>query len=127
VPENPTTRSVPCGSCQHCCRHEYVAVDPAEGDIVELYETIDVINPFTQQPQKALARKPNGDCLYLGAAGCTIHGRHPAACRRFDCRLVYLGLKKMPRVERRLQIREHHDMDALYEIGGRMQRAYPLD
>ena len=32
-----------------------------------------------------LDHKPNGDCVYLGETGCTIHGRHPLMCRAFDC------------------------------------------
>jgi Fe-S-cluster containining protein len=33
----------------------------------------------------ALRRTPDGDCVYLGPQGCTIHGRHPVICKIFDC------------------------------------------
>lgn len=32
-----------------------------------------------------LRHQENGDCIYLGPDGCTIHGHHPAICRTFDC------------------------------------------
>jgi len=37
-----------------------------------------------------IAHLPNGDCVYLGDNGCTIHGRAPALCRAADCRSVAL-------------------------------------
>ena len=43
--------------------------------------TIEVIKP-----------RPNGDCLYLGPGGCTIHDRAPAICRAFGCRKYFASL-----------------------------------
>lgn len=33
-----------------------------------------------------LAHKANGECVYLGKKGCTIHDRAPIVCKAFDCR-----------------------------------------
>lgn len=59
------------------------------GDVVELYDTEEVFDPTRNRPGKALAHKPNGDCVYLGTRGCTIHSWRPSLCRAFDCRLYY--------------------------------------
>ena len=39
-----------------------------------------------------LATEANGQCVYLGASGCTIYERRPLLCRSFDCRKHYLIL-----------------------------------
>ena len=39
-----------------------------------------------------LDHKPNGDCIYLGNGGCTIHESKPRMCREMDCRKVAAGL-----------------------------------
>jgi Fe-S-cluster containining protein len=45
-----------------------------------------------------LKHKANGDCVYLGESGCTIHGRAPVMCRVYDCREQY---RRYSRGERR--------------------------
>jgi Fe-S-cluster containining protein len=35
-----------------------------------------------------LDHKPNGDCIYLGQTGCTIHEDKPLMCQRMDCRVI---------------------------------------
>jgi Fe-S-cluster containining protein len=32
-----------------------------------------------------LPRKENGDCVHLGAHGCTIYGQHPTCCKLYLC------------------------------------------
>lgn len=117
---------VPCGSCHHCCTHEWIFLKPEQGDVAALYDTVDIVNPSTGRPGKALAHKPNGDCIYLGATGCTIHGRHPAVCRDFDCRRFFLGVNQLPRSERRRQMRTVLRFEETYEIGKRMQESHPV-
>lgn len=62
---------------------------PEDGDRPEEYDTIEIGNPLTGEPCQALRQRPNGACIYLGIAGCTIHGRAPALCREFDCRRFF--------------------------------------
>jgi Fe-S-cluster containining protein len=119
-------RIVPCGSCQACCRREWIILDPAAGDVIELYETEDVVDARTGKDAKALAHKTNGDCLYLGAAGCTIHSRRPQVCRSFDCRVHYLNMMKKPRREREQALRGAFNVRELFGIGRDMLKKYPI-
>ena len=48
-------------------------------------------------------RHKNGDCVYLGEAGCMIYDRRPVICRGFDCRKLFL---RQSREERRQWIRD---------------------
>ena len=117
-------RSVPCGSCRACCQREWIILDPVAGDVVELYETEDAIDPKSGRPAKALAHKPDGDCVYLAPSGCSIHGHRPHMCRIFDCRVHYLNMAKMRERERRLHAQLN--VRRIYEIGRDMLKKYPL-
>jgi Fe-S-cluster containining protein len=93
---NKPDASVPCGACQLCCKNTPVML--TERDDVKSYDHVyapDGKTPF-------LRMKENGDCVYLAAAGCSIHSRAPYACRIFDCRAMF---KSMTRDERRDMIR----------------------
>lgn len=79
-------RSVPCGPCTACCRHELIVLHPESGDRAARYLTRRVVNPVTKLPVVALQQQANGDCIYLDDSGCTIHDRAPTICRSFDCR-----------------------------------------
>jgi len=90
---------VPCGSCHLCCKSEVLVLLPDEGDDVASYQ-----HEFMELPQgrlPVLKHKPNGDCVYLGEDGCTIHERAPFICRIFDCRRWFLAHS---RAERRRMI-----------------------
>ena len=81
------TIPVPCNGCTACCRGGCVFLDPVLDDATQ-YECSDAPNLFGR-PMLALNRKPGTDeCVYLGPEGCTIHGRAPAACRTYDCRVM---------------------------------------
>lgn len=84
--------AVPCNGCIACCKHDLIVIHPEEGDDASTYETMQVINPITGAPALALKRQANGWCIYLTEGGCSIHGRAPAICREFDCRLAFLKL-----------------------------------
>lgn len=84
--------SVPCNGCTACCRNELLFLHPEMGDKPEDYETMPAVNPLNGRVGVALKQKPNGDCIYLGENGCTIHGRAPAICKEFDCRRFFLSL-----------------------------------
>lgn len=97
---------VPCNGCTECCQKDLIILHPECGDDSEQYETMQTINPMTGKSCLALAHKPEGNCIYLGEDGCTIHDRAPAICREFDCRRFYLKLRKeTTRPERRRMIR----------------------
>lgn len=94
----PMTRLVPCGSCRACCQNELVVLFPEQGDDPSTYEHT-IVDDGQGHKFLALKMKPNGDCIYLGEKGCTIHDRAPAVCKSFDCRLYFLS---MTRNDRRL-------------------------
>jgi len=97
APKHLEPASVPCGTCQLCCKKTLVLLVPEAGDDVGSYVTRSV------EGVHMLATKANGDCFYLGEAGCTIHDRAPIMCKVFDCR----GLHAMySRDQRRNLVRQ---------------------
>jgi hypothetical protein len=77
--------AVPCNGCTLCCQRDAIRLE-AE-DRPEDYQT----EPHPYLPGALmLAHKPNGECVYLDAQGCSIHGRAPSLCRVADCRAVAL-------------------------------------
>ena len=74
--------AVPCAGCTLCCR-EFTLIPITDADCASDYET------QTFAGRTALAWKANGECVYLTAMGCAIHGRAPEACRVYDCREDY--------------------------------------
>ena len=77
------TGNVPCNGCTHCCRGDAVRIMPHE-DLTQ-YKTEP--HPFFVGDYM-LAHKVNGDCIYLGENGCTIHECKPQQCREMDCRRI---------------------------------------
>ncbi len=71
---------VPCGSCTACCRGPDRELRLGPEDDPNDWDT------YEQRGGYYLARKENGDCLYLGDEGCTIYEKRPVVCREFDCR-----------------------------------------
>ena len=97
----PVSAYVPCDGCTACCRGEQIILHPEDGDDPSQYETvpakrsggldrIEEIYGLKYDGALALKQKPNGDCIYLGEKGCTIHDHRPAICRTFDCRKFVL-------------------------------------
>jgi Fe-S-cluster containining protein len=98
--------NVPCGACRLCCRsNSIVMLLEREGDVVASYEH-EVVDLPGAGRGPILKRKPNGECIYLGKNGCSIHDRAPAVCRVFDCRGAYLAFMDHPRPERRRMLKE---------------------
>ena len=74
---------VPCGNCTRCCHGDAVRLLPS--DDLSQYKT----EPHPYIPKaRMLAHSPNGDCVYLGLGGCTIHDTKPLMCREMDCRRI---------------------------------------
>jgi uncharacterized protein len=78
---------VPCNGCTLCCQGDAIRLE--EEDRAEDFQT----EPHPYIPGALmLAHKPNGECIYLDANGCSIHDRAPSLCRVADCRAVALKL-----------------------------------
>jgi len=83
--QKPLYNFVPCNGCTLCCQGDAIRLtedDKPEDYITEPHPYID--------DARMLAHKDNGDCIYLGDTGCTIHDRAPLLCRSADCRSIAL-------------------------------------
>jgi hypothetical protein len=78
---------VDCGSCRACC-HQLVAL--AEGEYGYESEAI----PTPAGVLQVLKQNPDGSCVYLTDAGCSIYENRPACCRVFDCGLWFATMPK---------------------------------
>lgn len=82
--------NVPCNGCTACCQSDVIILTGE--DDASKFETVEWYG------QLILKQKPNGDCIYLDrATGCTIHGRQPVKCQRFDCRVLIDGYSRKQR------------------------------
>ena len=89
---------VPCNGCTECCKsNQGLFLHPEQGDEVESYRHRVVRDRATGNPVFLLATEANGQCVYLGASGCTIYDHRPLLCRSFDCREHYLILPRKDR------------------------------
>ena len=96
TPRNEIQRAVvPCNDCKECCT-DTVLLLPHEGDDISQYDHVMLPGPGPDHAV-ALRRKPNGECVYLGPQGCTIHDRAPYLCKTFDCRLFFLNRTRAER------------------------------
>lgn len=85
---------ISCNGCRACCQYEALVLHPEMGDKPREYLCVTMTNPLTGNLVFALARKENGECIYLGPEGCTNYINRPAICREFDCRKFYLKVKQ---------------------------------
>lgn len=91
---------VACNGCRACCQNgEAIMLFP--GDDASSYLTRDFTSPLDGSSAKALLQKQNGECIYLGAAGCQIYDRAPAICRTFDCAALYRKIMSWPKADRK--------------------------
>jgi hypothetical protein len=112
--------SVPCGKCRHCCRGQLLVLVPEEGDDLTLYEHDYMDVPDVGQIP-VLKHKPNGECVYLGPNGCTIHDHAPVLCQVFDCRRWF---QKFDAATRRKMILSDPGHKRVFEAG--RQRLHTL-
>ncbi|MBO0710390.1 MAG: YkgJ family cysteine cluster protein [Acetobacteraceae bacterium] len=87
-------QKVPCNGCTECCRGDTIVLKPEYGDDPAAYRWHTEYNRVQGRMDMVLDRKPNGDCVYLSATGCTIHGKAPTVCREFDCRALFKALTR---------------------------------
>lgn len=76
-------RYVPCNGCTLCCKGDAVRLLPL--DDAAQYRTV---RHDSIRGALMLDHKPNGDCFYLEATGCSIHETKPFMCKEMDCRLL---------------------------------------
>jgi hypothetical protein len=110
----PFRANVPCGSCTLCCR---TLIVPLAHEEYEQYDWAWVTTRDGERLGRALQRRPDGSCVYLGEHGCTIHGRAPHVCQRFDCRELFL---KSDRQGRRKAIKSGKLPKELFDKGREM-------
>jgi Fe-S-cluster containining protein len=72
---------IKCGSCRACCLGDTVKLQPGEDPTRYKTKLID--------GRHQLRKGKDGNCVYLGKAGCRIQDRKPLACRLYDCRVDY--------------------------------------
>lgn len=98
-------KKVACDGCTRCCQGFQQIMLQAEDD-PDQYQTTAAISALNGEPGIALVQRANGDCIYLGDAGCTIYDRAPVLCRSFDCRgMAKLLRSKTTRAEFRRVVR----------------------
>lgn len=78
------TAHVPCNGCTQCCRSPNIYIELTLEEAGRLQSHVD------EKYGPILARKPDGSCVYLTDAGCSIHTSRPVVCRKYDCRLYAL-------------------------------------
>jgi Fe-S-cluster containining protein len=76
--------SYACNACNRCCRNKAVRVNPYE--ILRLarrlgLSTTEFLDRNTEAGGTVLRSKENGNCVFLGEHGCTVHPDRPLACR----------------------------------------------
>ncbi|HXX62239.1 MAG TPA: YkgJ family cysteine cluster protein [Bacteroidota bacterium] len=76
-------REVPCNGCTLCCQGDAIRLEDAELSMGYKTEP----HPYVSGALM-LAHSANGNCVYLGEGGCTIHDRSPLLCRSADCRSI---------------------------------------
>ena len=81
-----TEFSYTCNACSRCCYDKRIMVNPYE--LARLarnrgVSTTEMIADFTVGGGVALKTQPNGACVFLGPAGCTVHADRPLVCRLY--------------------------------------------
>ena len=111
----PDHNAIPCDGCTTCRKTDPVILRPEAGDDLASYELEYIASAlYPGQSVPALKRDPRtGHCVYLGEAGCTIHGRAPWICRRFHCARTFKALGRLSRTKR----------DALWARGDVLEQA----
>ena len=85
--ENPNT----CNQCGTCCKLFFINLDEAEyqsGKYKTFFDDITGNKNFSEASEcgaNFLAKKGDGDCVYLENNYCNIHAERPQVCREFFC------------------------------------------
>lgn len=93
-----------CTSCGICCKLFLINLSQKEYESRE-YKTMFQDDGFIENFKQAqncganlLAKKTNGDCIYLSNKRCSIHDTRPRVCRQFFCtsrNKKFVGMQKI--------------------------------
>lgn len=100
---------VPCNGCTSCCWHDRVFLGPQDDPRAFRWHV--------EGGYAVLDRQPNGACVYVTDAGCSIHGSAPDICQRMDCRELY---QRTPPERREQRMRENPQMIHIYRAAERL-------
>lgn len=78
-----------CNGCRKCCLGDEILL--GVGDDPQRFKT-----KRRADGAFVVRRKKNGNCIYLGARGCTIQFAKPVMCRQYDCRTHAQIVSRMP-------------------------------
>jgi Fe-S-cluster containining protein len=86
IASDNTEFSYTCNACSRCCYDKRIVVNPYE--LLRLarnrsISTTELIAEFTEHGGTTLKVQPNGACVFLGDAGCTVHADRPLVCRLY--------------------------------------------
>jgi Fe-S-cluster containining protein len=117
----PDHNAIPCDGCIQCCKNDQVILRPEAGDDLSFYEWEPIASAlYPGRAMPALRRDPvTGHCVYLTEAGCSIHAKRPATCRRFHCARTALALENLPRRVRKMLFRRGDVFDDALLARGR--------
>jgi len=80
-----------CNGCGLCCKLFLINLNREEyqsGKFKTMFEQFGHIDDFKLARESGvnfLAKKENGECIYLDGQDCSIHADRPAVCRDFFC------------------------------------------
>jgi hypothetical protein len=100
---------------------ELIPVRHEKGDDPMSYDSFEAVNPTTGKLERFLRHQPNGDCIYLGPSGCTIHGRQPATCKAFGLPDLFPLAQQAPGCAAPALIAVRPRIKKTAEVGTRMQ------
>jgi Fe-S-cluster containining protein len=73
-----------CGRCGNCCRDKLIQVSPYEVGLLAEFlgiSTTLLIRDYLDGVH--LRRQENGNCIFFGEHGCTVHDARPEVCRLY--------------------------------------------
>ena len=83
--ERDSAFSYQCRACNRCCRDKIIQVNPYE--LLRLSRGLglpvaEVVERYTDDGVR-LRQREDGSCVFLGAAGCSVHAERPLVCRLY--------------------------------------------
>jgi Fe-S-cluster containining protein len=87
--EDGSESSVPCGSCNACCKGAYfIHIRPEEtATLAAIPQPLLFPAPGRPDGHRLLGFDENGHCPMLIGEACSVYRERPATCRTYDCRI----------------------------------------